>query len=92
MKATIKIGEKSIKVRGLKWKERRELKADGYDIIKIFMSKKNDLQMMDDLVDRVVNIVFEDPSIIDDLEMSDVYQVFLKVIELSFVSEAEKKR
>ena len=86
MQKTVKVGGRQVKIRGIKWKEKLSLKADGYDLTNIDLKANNDA-----LVERVVDMAVLNRSVLDDLEILDVYSVFFQIVRLSFTGEVASK-
>ena len=87
MDKDVEIGGKKIKIRSLKWGEKKRLKEEGHNLSLLDPFADND-----EMVERVVEISCGDASAIDnDMETYDVYKLFKEIVRLSFVGEEQEK-
>lgn len=86
MDKVVKVGGKDIKIRALTWSQKKKLKANGADLSNINPSLDND-----ELVEKVVELSVGDKSILDPLEIHEVYELFRSITKLSFLGKDEAK-
>lgn len=78
-----------LKARGLKRKEIRQLRENGYNLTKIDPTKG------DEIVDAVLETVFIDKkeqAELDELEYSECLKIFTEILKLTFGSEEQEKK
>ncbi len=85
MQKTVKVGGKEIKVRGMTWGEKADLKREGIKIGALDPDQDNDV-----VVERVIQTVCGDIDL-RPLPSSEVYGLFREIVRLTFVSEREAK-
>jgi len=86
MERIVEVDGNEITVRGLKWKEYKELKADGFSFRDLDPQADND-----DWVERVARAGVADDTDVEDLGVSDIYKLFDEICRLTFLrGDAEK--
>jgi len=88
MEKTVKIGGRDITIRALTWREKKQLKDEGYNISNMDPYADNDK-----LVERVIGLSagIADLSFLEDLPVYEVYGLFRKIVKTSAVGEDEAK-
>lgn len=85
MHRRVEIGGKAFEIRGLKRREVKTLRAEG------FRPGQLDAEKADDYMDRVFDLIGVAPSEVDDLQYAEALELFRQVMEMTFLGEAERK-
>lgn len=86
MKKTVTIAGKDFEIRPLTWGEVKGLKADGYNLSALNAGADND-----DLVERVIDLSIGSLDALTGLDVYQVYELFGKIHELTYVGDKASK-
>jgi len=86
MQKTIEIGKHKIQIRAMTWGEKKQLKTEGFDLM-----RPNPEQDNDEWVEKVIRMVCGDDAKIDDLTINEVYKLFREIHKFSLLGAQEEK-